>query len=411
MNQLVFNFDIPAEAWGIAGAGLLCVLWACLAYAGMARRVARAVRRDTVDATYGPESYIDTENPEVKRAENCGQPVSVVVRAFNDGENLEKLLPVLLGQEYSPGFEIIVVNEGGSEETTDIVEALRVSFDNLYLTYTPDHGLNVSAKKLAVTLGVKAARHDIVVLTGADSVIDSPHWLSRMTLPFADPDTEVVLGYSVPDFRADRGMGRRTRAFNHTEAAVAWIDEAISGRPYRGTESNIAFRTKVFFDNKGFSSSLNLREGVDDIFVNEITRRDNTALELSRQSHVLTGLYDPKGQLRNYRRSHAFTGRFVPHRGAFKLNLGALSMLTAIGLLAWASVMAWPNAVIAVASAVLVLTMLIVTVWSWHKAFVALGSRRLRLTLPWLMLTRPLRAFVFGIKARMAPARNYTYSR
>ena len=411
MNNLIFDWHISADVWLLLGLGMLCLLWAVFAYGGMARRVARAVRRDTIDAGIDPQNVIDAENPGDRRPTNCGMPVSVVVRSFNDGETLARLLPDLLGQEYTPGFEVIVVNEGSSDETTAIVESLSGTFDNLYLTFTPDDGLNVSSKKLAVTLGVKAARNPIVVLLNADAVMPSSKWLSRITLPFLDRNVDVVLGYSSPNLLHDKELGRRHRAFNQTEESVAWISEALGGRPYRGSESNLAFRRKVFFDNKGFSRSLNLREGVDDIFVNEITDGGNTAVELARQTHILRDCYDLRAQIRASRKSHAFTSRFVPHRGSVMLNVGALSVLAAVVLFVVASVLAWPNLVVAIASAVLVLFMIIYDVVWWRRAIRALSGPRMMLTLPWLMLTSPVRALIFNVRCRMGHNRNYTYSR
>lgn len=411
MSNLIFDWHISADVWLLLGLGMLCLLWAVFAYGGMARRVARAVRRDTIDAGIDPQNVIDAENPGDRRPANCGMPVSVVVRSFNDGETLARLLPDLLGQEYAPGFEVIVVNEGSSDETTAIVESLSGTFDNLYLTFTPDDGLNVSSKKLAVTLGVKAARNPIVVLLNADAVMPSSKWLSRITLPFLDRDVDVVLGYSSPNLLYDKELGRRHRAFNQAEESVAWISEALGGRPYRGSESNLAFRRNVFFDNKGFSRSLNLREGVDDIFVNEITDGGNTAVELARQTHILRDCYDLRAQIRASRKSHAFTSRFVPRRGSVMLTVGALSVLAAVVLFVVASVLAWPNLVVAIASAVLVLFMLIYDVVWWRRAIRALSGPRMMLTLPWLMLTSPVRALIFNVRCRMGHNRNYTYSR
>ncbi|MGM9853633.1 MAG: glycosyltransferase [Muribaculaceae bacterium] len=411
MNNLIFDWHISADVWLLLGLGMLCLLWAVFAYGGMARRVARAVQRDTADAGADPQNDVDAENSGDRRPTNCGLPVSVVVRSFNDGETLARLLPDLLGQEYAPGFEVIVVNEGSSDETTAIVESLSGTFDNLYLTFTPDDGLNVSSKKLAVTLGVKAARNPIVVLLDADAVMPSSKWLSRMTLPFLDGSVDVVLGYSSPNLLHDEGLGRRHRAFNQAEESVAWISEALGGRPYRGSESNLAFRRKVFFDNKGFSRSLNLREGVDDIFVNEITDGSNTAVELARQTHILRDCCDLRAQIRAARKSHAFTSRFVPHRGSVMLNVGALSVLAAVVLFAVASVLAWPNLVVAIASAVLVLFMLVYDIVWWRRAIRALSGPRMMLTLPWLMLTSPVRSLIFNVRCRMGHNRNYTYSR
>ena len=100
-------------------------------------------------------------------------PVSVIVYTCNDSDNLAQMLPNVLNQHYPSDFEVIVVNDGASESTKDIVSALSATFPNLYLTYTPDDSRFLSRKKLALTLGIKAARHDYVVITKSSCRIDS----------------------------------------------------------------------------------------------------------------------------------------------------------------------------------------------------------------------------------------------
>lgn len=410
MTDLYFSLQVPACIYIILGVALVLAVWVCWRYAGMCRRVARAVRRDTADSALSSGPLFDkTQDDGHVSLSADGEPVSVIIRARDEAERLAELLPAILGQEYEPGFEVIVVNEGASEPTMRIVDTMRATHSNLYVTFTPDRSLNLSSKKLAVTLGVKAARNRIVVLTTANAVIGSRRWLQRMVAHFADPAVEVVLGYAGPRIAEDSGRGRRMRAFNHVETAVAWLSAALTRKPVRGTEFNMAFTTDAFFRNKGFSRSLNLRDGVDDIFVSEIATPDNTAVELARPAMVTCSHYDPVGAMRHDRCSHLFTGRFVRRDASRLLNAGPIVMTAVTVLAVWAGVAAFPNiAPLAVAGAI-VLGMLIVTVLSWRAAMLALNSRRLLLTLPWMLFTRPLRALFFALSARRHNERNYTY--
>ena len=405
-----FSFDIQPAAYIISGVALLLAIYTGFFYTAICRRVVRAERRDTAAAHIADAECIDKDSGGVDLSDSCAEPVSVVVRSRDDASSLEKLLPELLNQEYAPGFEVIVVNEGASQPTSELVDGLRTVYHNLYLTFTPDRALNLSQKKLAVTLGVKAARYGIVLLISADTVVNSRRWLARMARHFANGATEVVLGYASPVPGVDRGRGSRTRAFNHAEASVAWLSEALAGRPYRGTEYNMGFRTSRFFANKGFSRSLNLREGVDDIFVNEIADGDNTAVELGAPARVNCDFYDPREQLRADRATRRFTARFLPRRGAMMLNFGPLAVLAVAGLFAWASVLAWPAVVVAIAGAVTVIALIAVICHWWHRAFVAIGARPLALTLPWLLLSRPLRAACFALRRAKSDGRQYTYT-
>ena len=98
------------------------------------------------------------------------EPVSVVVYSQDEAEALDKLLRDILTQDYPADMEVIVVNEGESSDVRDVVDMLKNEYPGLYLTNTPDGARNLSRKKLALTLGVKAARHSVVVHTAIVSL-------------------------------------------------------------------------------------------------------------------------------------------------------------------------------------------------------------------------------------------------
>ena len=125
------------------------------------------------------QGFSIVEDAEVMKAAAAG-PASIVVYAQDQAEALSRLLPQLLEQRYEPGFEVIVVNEGGSEATTDVVSMLSAQHRNLYLTFTPDGARSLSRKKLALMLGIKAAQNRVVVHTMATATIESPLWLASI---------------------------------------------------------------------------------------------------------------------------------------------------------------------------------------------------------------------------------------
>ncbi|MDE6289050.1 MAG: glycosyltransferase, partial [Muribaculaceae bacterium] len=196
---------------------------------------------------------------------------SIIVYSVDEQDSLARLLPQLLAQDYDGEFEVIVVNEGDSAGVRDVVETLQTTHRNLYLTHTPDGARNLSRKKLALTLGIKAARYPVAVLTGATAILPGNRWLRAMMSHFSDSNhTGVVLGYACADPYEDTALGARTRSFDFVADSVMWLSDALKGRPWRGTEYNLAYRRELFFSSKGFSSNLNLRYGDDDIFVSRI---------------------------------------------------------------------------------------------------------------------------------------------
>lgn len=350
----------------------------------------------------------DRERPD--KADEHYLPASVIIYSQGDADALSSLLTSILSQDYPAAYEVIVVNEGESADVRDAVSMLRATHSNLYLTFTPEGVVNLSRKKLALTLGVKAARHDIVVLTTTAVEIESDKWLRRIMRPFEkDSDVEVVLGYAYVDPEEDTMHGKRRRAFDYVAESIRWLGVAIAGKPFRGTEYNLAYRKSVFFKNKGFARRLNLHYGDDDIFISEICHRGNTVVELSDESIVRLrhGNHPRMFNERTLRRM--FTERFISRRPRILIPLTGWLQLAAIVCGALAAWISYPNMQAAIIAGVLVIAILIADVFVWRKAMKAMKSRTLLLTLPWLSITYPLRRISGQIRSRIGKQKKYTW--
>lgn len=337
------------------------------------------------------------------------EKAAIIVYSHDEDSDLARLLPQLLGQDYPMPYEVVVVNEGESVAVSEVVGEFQLRHKNLYLTCTPDGVRNLSRKKLAITLGVKATRMPVVVLTTAGSCIDSPLWLKSMMRHFrADSDVEVVLGFAAPPPYDDRAFGARARSFDFVVDSASWVTPAIKHHPWRGTEHNLAYRRDLFFRNKGFSRHLNLRYGDDDIFVSEIADGQNTAVELSDDALVLVpGLNSPRA-FRDEKARRSFTGRFIPRRPRILSGIGftcyALAPLPALAAAAL-SPMNWFGWTLAAA----VLLAWYLTGLIWHIAVKALRGRRLLLTLPFLAWGHPVRRLKSGIRSLFRHGKRYTW--
>ncbi len=199
--------------------------------------------------------------------------VSVIIYSAGDPVMLDRLITEVFAQDYPAEMEVIVVNDGKIAEIKDVVTRQQVRHRNLYVTFTPLEARNLSRRKLALTLGIKAARNEVVVLTDDCCLPASDWWLRLMMYPFAQPSTEMVVGHAAVE--GDNGFGGACRRFTMGADAVEYMSAVQSGRPYRATGHNLAYRRDLFFNNKGFSRSLNLHDGDDDIFVNEVARRSS----------------------------------------------------------------------------------------------------------------------------------------
>lgn len=334
---------------------------------------------------------------------------SIIVYSQNDPTPLENLLPVILAQNYPGNFEVIVVNDGESVDVRNTVGALCDIHRNLYLTHTPDGARSLSRKKLGVTLGVKAARHDIVVLTTTAAVIDSPLWLAKMMHHFNRPETGVVLGYAAPLAGDDRGRGACARAFDYAAESIDWLSAATAGHPYRGTEMNLAYRRQLFFDNKGFSRSLNLCAGDDDIFISEIATADNTVVELSEESIVRFGSYDYRRSMREAKLRRRFTESFIRHKPLSATSAAECALWTCLAAASTAIAAALTNiAVITAGAATIIAAWTVYTIF-FRRAMCALGLRRLRLSIPPLALSHFARRISVLFSSRFSHQKKYTW--
>ena len=389
--------EIPAAALWLLLGSFACVLLLAAFYAFRVRNV----------VSYRRES----ERRRAEKPDSEYQPVSVVVYSDGAADNLEKLLRDILSQNYPAAFELIVVNEGESPDVRDTVSMLRATHPNIYLTFTPEGVVNLSRKKLGVTLGIKAARYDIIVLTTTSVAIESPDWLRRMTRRFGPEGQgpDIVLGFAYVAPEEDTSFGRRRRAFDFVADSVRWLSVAIAGKPFRGTEYNIAYRKRVFMENKGFARTLNLHNGDDDIFVSEIVRRGNTEVELSDASMVrLVNGNEPRAFTERVLRRY-FTESFIRRRPRLLHTRAGLLQIGVWACAVAAAVIAWPNIQVAIVGAIFIVAVTILSIRIWRSALIALKSRRLAATIPWLAMTYPFRKLGGKIHSRLGKQKKYTW--
>ena len=210
--------------------------------------------------------------------------VSVIICGKNESENLREFLPAVLNQKY-PDFEVIVVNDGSTDETEQLLVDLKRQYSNLYSTYVPEDVKVMSSKKLALTIGIKAAHNEIILLTDADCKPVSENWISLMVRNFTDKK-DFVLGYGA--YEKKKGILGHLISYDTFFIALQYMGFAIRGVPYMGVGRNMAYRNKIFFDNRGFASILHLQSGDDDLFVNSNTNGINTRVETDSDSKTVS---------------------------------------------------------------------------------------------------------------------------
>lgn len=200
-------------------------------------------------------------------------PVSVIVCARNEGDNLRNYIQSLLTQDY-PLYEVIIVNDGSEDDTQAIIDDYMLTDSRVRTTFVPRGARVRSTKKLGLTLAAKAARYDYMLLTDADCRPESKHWISAVMAGFEKPETEVVLGFGAyfvkPTLLND--VIQYETLFN----GLHYLGAAATGKPYMGVGRNLAYRKQMFFEHGGFSDQMTSYAGDDDLFVNKVATNTNT---------------------------------------------------------------------------------------------------------------------------------------
>ena len=249
--------------------------------------------------------------------------VSVVICARNEAQNLQRFLPLVLEQEY-PEFEVIVVNDGSTDRTEELLSEMSGSYEHLRFTTIPATEKFSHGKKLALTVGIKSARHRIILLTDADCYPAGKLWLERMVSRFGK-DKEIVLGYG----RYERGKGILNLLIRYETVftAIQYLSHALNGNPYMGVGRNLAYRKTLFFKSKGFSGHYHLSSGDDDLFVNEHATGINTSIEIDPESHTISIPRTSFGSWVRQKQRHLSAGNLYNRGSRIRLGTEIVSRL------------------------------------------------------------------------------------
>ena len=244
-------------------------------------------------------------------------PVSVIVVGRNEAENFKKNLAILCEQDY-PNFEVIAVNDQSLDESKDIIEELQKKYSNLKLVDVAINDRFWLGKKYGLTLGIKAASNDHLLLTDADCIPNSPDWISEMVSAYSTKKT-LVLGYG--KYELHNSLVNLFIQFETVHTAIQYFSWALVGMPYMGVGRNIAYNRQLFFEKKGFVSHMHIASGDDDLFVQEAGTRKNTAVVFHKESHTVS---EPKKNLGDWlkqKQRHYKTSKYYKPGHKFVLGL------------------------------------------------------------------------------------------
>lgn len=211
-------------------------------------------------------------------------PVSVVVCARNEARSLEALLPILLDQDHRV-FELVVVNDRSEDDTWEVLQWMKPQYERLRPVNIQADEKFSYGKKIALGVGVRAARYPHVLVTDADCRPEGRDWISLMASGFRN-GRSIVIGHS--PYVAEPGVASVLERYDGCMKAAQYISFAMAGLPYMGVGRNLAYTSEVFFNARTAQRGNHLMSGDDDLFINAVARSGNTAVVTAPASFMTT---------------------------------------------------------------------------------------------------------------------------
>lgn len=250
------------------------------------------------------------------KLQNQQQPVSVVICARDEASNIVKNLPGVLVQQYPTTHEVILVNDNSQDETKYLLEELKRSFKHLNPVELTQEAKMIAGKKFPLSMGIRSAKYETLLLTDADCVPATEHWIQKMQDAYTN-NIEIVLGYGA--YHKKPGLLNKIIRFETFHSAMQYFSYAIAGLPYMGVGRNLSYKRNVFLRNKGFSSINKIPGGDDDLFINQVATKTNTAIVLDPEAHTLSEPKNRWGDWLTQKYRHYSTAKY--YKGSHKFLL------------------------------------------------------------------------------------------
>jgi glycosyltransferase involved in cell wall biosynthesis len=251
-------------------------------------------------------------------------PVSVIICAKDESLNLAKHLPSVLEQQYKTTHEVIVVDDNSFDDTRYLLK----DFEDKYLALLKVLELKQEAqfipgKKFPLSMGIKAAKYEIVLLTDADCAPASDQWIDKMQATY-DDNTEIVLGYGA--YVKKPGFLNKIIRWETFHTALQYLNYTLAGIPYMGVGRNLSYKKVLFFKHKGFSAHNNILSGDDDLFVNMAATKTNTKISIDKDTFTISEPSKTFGEWAKQKRRHNSSGRYYKPQHKSLLALYSFSL-------------------------------------------------------------------------------------
>ncbi len=248
-------------------------------------------------------------------------PISIVITSCDQAHHLSRTLPAILTQQYND-YEVIVVSDNSHDETAQVVEDYQKQYSHLVFVDLNSSVTTIKGKKFPLAIGIKEAKHKLIVLTDANCMPASPYWLQNMAKHFVN-GKQIVLGYC--SIEKQPGFFNRLLRFDSLQTAIQYFSYSLAKMTYMGKGQNLAYTKDLFMKQRGFASHNHIEYGDDDIFIGRAATDKNVDIEYFSESYTIAR---PKVNFRRWfkeKKGYLSTRSF--YKPGIRFLLGTYSVL------------------------------------------------------------------------------------
>ncbi len=213
--------------------------------------------------------------------------ISIVIPTRNEGEAMLRTAEAMLSQNYAGRFELVVADQLSNDDTSLLLKRLQTDEPRVRSTFVPATSRYIELRKLAVTLGIRAARGEWVVVVKAGSIPYDTNWLSSLAEQLT-AGRDLVIAYS--NFDDNSKLRAHRLIYGRLSEQAERFRDWLAGRVTDCPSSGYAVRKSWFLQCGGFSDSLTLPFGEEAIFAARHADAARTAVLAARASRLIEPL-------------------------------------------------------------------------------------------------------------------------
>ncbi len=251
--------------------------------------------------------------------------VSIVICSKNEANNLRENVTHWLAQNYA-NFEIVLIDDASIDDTSEVIKAYAKKDNRITPVYVENNEAFWGSKKYALTLGIKKAKYNHLILSDADCIPKSKDYVAIVASQFTK-NKQIVIGYGSYQY-VKRSFLNALIRYETVLAALQYFGYAALGNPYMGVGRNLAYTKDLFYENRGFMDHMQVHSGDDDLFVNQAATSQNTAICAIESTHTQS---KPKTNWKSWitqKRRHITTATHYKTKDRFLLGLFYFTQLS-----------------------------------------------------------------------------------